>query len=111
AFALKYKRFEFRRHPLSIRGFPEDREQAEQHRKEAASLRRVLARHPFLASLALEGLPGFQRRTGAADDKVLDLFAIETANLILARILLIRFLEDHGFLGQKKYVCNGGVEA
>jgi N-6 DNA Methylase len=38
-------------------------------------------------------------------------FATETANLILARILLIRFFEDHGFFGEKKYVCNGGVEA
>ena len=39
------------------------------------------------------------------------MFAIETANLILARILLIRFFEDHGFFGPHRYVCNGGIAA
>jgi SAM-dependent methyltransferase len=46
-------------------------------------------------------------------------FSNETANLILARILLIRFLEDHGFFDssapdgpvRRRYLCNGGVAA
>jgi N-6 DNA Methylase len=45
------------------------------------------------------------------EGKLLEMFATETANLVLARILLIRFFEDHGFFGLHRYVCNGGVEA
>ena len=40
-----------------------------------------------------------------------EMFATETANLVLARILLIRFFEDHGFFGEHRYLCNGGVAA
>ena len=80
---------------------------------------------PALARLALDALPRFARHLGldagiAAEAAKIDrFFAIETANLILARILLIRFLEDHGFFDkttpdgavQRRYLCNGGVKA
>ncbi|MEO3415451.1 N-6 DNA methylase [Roseovarius sp. CAU 1744] len=39
------------------------------------------------------------------------MLATETANLVLARILLIRFFEDHKFFGEHRYLCNGGVHA
>lgn len=38
-------------------------------------------------------------------------FASETSNLLLARILMMRFLEDHGFFSEKRYISNGGVNA
>ncbi|QOX81068.1 N-6 DNA methylase (plasmid) [Trichlorobacter lovleyi] len=96
---------------LTIESAPSGLEAAREHDKEALSIRREFKKQPHMVILALEGLPAFQARTGA-DDKVLkELFAIETANLILARILLLRFFEDHGFFGNIKYVCNGGVEA
>jgi hypothetical protein len=96
---------------LTLTARPQGPEESHAHDKEARQLRRRLTRSPHVARLALEGLPAFQSRTGADDDKVHELFAIETANLILARVLLLRFFEDHGFFGEQRYICNGGVEA
>ena len=111
-FEAKYEVCEFTAYPLSVRGNPRSYEKTKTHDRDAATLRRYLAKHPMLSRLALQGLPDFRIRTGIADEnKVLELFATETANLVLARILLVRFLEDHGFFGTRKYVCNGGVKA
>jgi hypothetical protein len=75
-------------------------------------INRSLKRGGSIARLALDGLPQFRSRTNAGvEEKALEMFAIETANLILARILLIRFFEDHGFFGKHRYVCNGGIAA
>ena len=101
----------FDQHSLSIHGRPEGPQAAKKHDREAAKLRTLFSKSPYIARLALRGLPDFQSRTGVDDDKVNELFAIETANLILARVLLLRFFEDHGFFGDIRYVCNGGVEA
>jgi hypothetical protein len=93
------------------------------HRKDAAILRRYLAQQPALSRLALDAIPRFAERAGldlkTEFEKVERFFANETANLILARILLIRFLEDHGFFDvttadgprRRRYLCNGGVAA
>lgn len=96
---------------LSLRGMPRGNVQIRQHDRAAAYAKRQFAQNPSIARLAVHGLPAFQHRTGASDDKVQELFAIETANLILARVLLLRFLEDHGFFGTMHYICNGGVAA
>lgn len=110
-FSDEWEGFEFNAHSLTIKGKRKDRESVRRHNRQATLLRQEFSKSPSLARLALDGLPSFQQRTGC-DDKTLDeLFAIETANMILARVLLIRFFEDHGFFGKKKYVCNGGVEA
>ena len=110
-FGKKYGGFVFRPYPLSIRGNPRNLAETRTHDREAAKLRRFLAQHGTIARLALEGLPEFKARTGAQDEKIEVMFAAETANLVLARILLIRFLEDHAFFGEQKFVCNGGVQA
>ena len=40
------------------------------------------------------------------------LLASETASLLIARCLMLRFFEDHGFFGENiHYLCNGGVAA
>ena len=96
---------------LQLHGKPQGPEMVRAHDKASRELRRQFAKHPHIARLALDGLPMFQSRTGADDGKVEELFAIETANLILARVLLLRFFEDHGFFGQRRYICNGGIEA
>lgn len=95
----------FRLNGNSVYG-PED---ALKHDAEVAVLKANWLKKPALAKLALQWLPAFHERMGSK--KKDHHFAIETANLILARILLIRFFEDHGFFGEKKYVCNGGVKA
>jgi N-6 DNA Methylase len=51
------------------------------------------------------------RRTGSKltdSGKVVESFIYETASLIVSRMLMVRFSEDHGFL--KRYISNGGVE-
>ncbi|MBW4038938.1 MAG: SAM-dependent DNA methyltransferase [Acidobacteria bacterium] len=40
--------------------------------------------------------------------KAVESFIYETASLVMSRMLMIRFSEDHGFL--KRYISNGGVE-
>lgn len=102
----------FDSHTLNLRGTPHGAVQIRQHDRAAARIKRqYLAKNPAIARLAIEGLPAFQHRTGASDDDLHALFAIETANLILARVLLLRFFEDHGFFGDLHYICNGGIEA
>ncbi|GHU45648.1 hypothetical protein AGMMS50289_17280 [Betaproteobacteria bacterium] len=113
AFWLEFGKAEdgFDEHSLSLRGRPRGPDSARKHDREAARLKRIFAKSPHVARLALTGLPQFQSRTGVDDDKLHELFSIETANLILARVLLLRFFEDHGFFGDMRYVCNGGVAA
>jgi hypothetical protein len=40
--------------------------------------------------------------------KAVESFIYETASLIVSRMLMVRFSEDHGFL--KRYISNGGVQ-
>lgn len=111
-FKNKYNEYKFDAYNLSISGQPNTYEQTKSHAGDAARLNRKLKKAGSIARLTLDGLPEFRARVGVDDeDQVLELFAIETANLILARILLIRFFEDHGFFGPHRYVCNGGVAA
>lgn len=113
-FWQEYGRFAddgFEPHSLMLRGRPQGAEKIRQHDRAVARVKRQLAKTPSIARLAIHGLPSFQHQTGARDDKVQELFAIETANLILARVLLLRFFEDQGFFGPQHYLCNGGVEA
>jgi hypothetical protein len=125
AFGEKYAGFSFRAYPISIEGKTRDgREKDRAHRRDAALLRRYLVQTPALSRLTLDALPRFAERTGLDlrrdTEKLERFFANETANLVLARILLIRFLEDHGFFDEKaadgttirrRYLCNGGVKA
>src|SRR6185369_13465938 len=104
-------KWKFNPHLLTIDAKPRGPEATRQHHKDALVLRQEFKKNPAIARLALDGLPNFQARTGAEDKNLAELFSIETANLILARILLLRFFEDNGFFGEIKYVCNGGVEA
>ena len=123
-FGAKYDGYAFNAYPISINGKErKSREQEQAHRRESAMLRRYLVQTPAASRLTLDALPRFAERTGLKlpddIDKIERFFANETANLILARILLIRFLEDHGFFDvegpdgtqRRRYLCNGGVAA
>ena len=101
----------FEDHSLTLRSSPRGPDQVRRHDRESARLKRLFSKSPHVARLAVSGLPEFQARTGVEDAKLKELFAIETANLILARVLLLRFFEDHKFFGDTRYVCNGGVAA
>lgn len=102
---------DFDSNTLTLTGRPQGPTESRQHNRDSRELRRRFSKDPVVTRLALAGLPDFQARTGVSQDKLYTLFAIETGNLILTRILLLRFFEDHGFFGDKRYVCNGGVSA
>ena len=101
----------FDQHALTLHGKPLGPDQSRLHDRESARIRRVFVKNPRVARLAISGLNEFQARTGVDSEKLTELFSIETANLILARVLLLRFFEDHKFFGELKYICNGGVDA
>ena len=124
AFESEFGKAVFRAYPVSIESpAARGREKESEHRRASARLRRDFARRPAMARLTLETLPRFADRTGldqlTEGEKIERFFSNETANLILARILLIRFLEDHGFFDtstpdgpvRRRYLCNGGVAA
>ncbi len=123
AFRNDFHDANFTPYPVAIQGAPASREEAIAHRSAAQRLTRFLAEEPALSRLTMNGLPRFAERIGIdpanEPDKLETYFANETANLILARIRLIRFLEDHGFFDQetpdgtvrRRYLCNGGVQA
>jgi len=106
-----YKKWSFNPHLLTISASPQGPDASRQHHKDAVALRVQFKKNPYVVRLALDGIPSFQARTGAKDENLAELFSIESANLILARILLLRFFEDNGFFGEVRYVCNGGVNA
>jgi len=41
--------------------------------------------------------------------QAVETFVYETATLLVSRMLMIRFAEDHGFV--RKMLSNGGIEA
>ncbi|MHA6316524.1 N-6 DNA methylase [Altererythrobacter sp. CAU 1778] len=116
-FAEKYPDAAFDPYTLTATAKPDNYELAITYGGDVARLNRKLKKAGSIARLALDGLPEFKARVNAKENdakeekKVLEMFATETANLILARILLIRFFEDHGFFGANRFLCNGGVEA
>lgn len=101
----------FDSHTLTLTGAVKGAAEVRRHDRKAAKLRQEFSAKPEIARLAIQGLPAFQGRTGASKDTVQSLFAVETANLVLARVLLLRFLEDNGFFGKTRYLCNGGIKA
>lgn len=67
----------------------------------------------YAARMGIEGTISLlkPRRAGSKltdSGKVVESFIYETASLIVSRMLMVRFSEDHGFL--KRYISNGGVE-
>jgi N-6 DNA methylase len=111
-FRKKYNGCHFDPYSFRIVGQPNTYELTKSHAFDSARLTRIFKKAGTVARLALHEIPQFRGRSGADDEaQNFELFAIETANLILARILLIRFFEDHGFFGPHRYVCNGGILA
>jgi hypothetical protein len=100
--------------PFSIEGVSVQLDQQADHRRRQRELRQAYRRGPLSFRLAVEILPPLSARFGTdaqGRQKARDALVAETAGLILARILMLRFFEDHEFFGQRKYLCNGGIEA
>jgi len=114
AFRDTYGILEFHLDPFRLSGKEKEfnsRETFKQHRKDVHALLKVVRRNVAVAKLAYFTLPEYLERAKNDQDKALDLLAAETASLLLSRCMVLRFFEDHGFFGEKKYLCNGGVKA
>lgn len=88
----------------------------------------ILAIEPYAAAMKLETivLPrtaarmGFESKVSlllpvkdaknklTESGKAIESLGYETSSMILSRMLMIRFAEDHGLL--QRYICNGGIE-
>jgi len=111
---IEFQRFNDRGRPLRL-GAADAARYATDH---AAFAQKV---EPHLRALRIElvALPVYVAKMGldgaslAATDKkskrVAATFAYETASLVLSRMLMVRFSEDHHFL--KRQISNGGVAA
>jgi hypothetical protein len=83
-------------------------------RRDSKTLRNLYFASPKTFRLAFQTLPGLgcTNPTAAGDmDDAIKAIARDTASLLLSRALMLRFLEDHGFFGTSKYLCNGGLHA
>lgn len=110
AFEAEYGPYSFDAYGLTIKAKP--RLEQRRYGADVAKLNRRLRKAGSLSRLAIVGWPAFRARVSAKTEaQAQEMFAIETANLVLARILLIRFFEDHKFFGEHRYLCNGGVAA
>jgi len=111
-FQTTYGIREFHLDPFRLAGKAiNHREAFKQHRKDVHHLFKAVRRNVPLARLACFTLPEYLERAKNDQEKALDLLAAETASLLLSRCMVLRFFEDHGFFGEKKYLCNGGVKA
>lgn len=109
-FSAEYGPYTFDSHALTIKAQP--RLEQRRYGADVVRLNRRLRKAGSIARLAIVGWPQFRARISARDERqAQEMFATETANLVLARILLIRFFEDHKFFGENRYLCNGGVAA
>jgi hypothetical protein len=97
--------------PPVVHGSATGREEQAEMQIDSRNLRLALQRSRSVARLAVDVLPKFAQQNGIIAPGAYRRFAVESAHLLLARVLLIRFLEDNGFFGEKKYICNGGVQA
>ncbi len=115
-FEAEYGAYSFDSHALTIKAQP--RLEQRRYGADVARLNQRLRKAGSIARLAIVGWPQFRARVSIKEKtkekelaKAQEMFATETANLVLARILLIRFFEDHEFFGEHRYLCNGGVAA
>ena len=113
-FESKYGIREFHLDPFRLAGKDNrinSREAFKQHRKDVHALFKAVRPQCGHRAPRLLHLPEYLERAKNDQDKALDLLAAETASLLLSRCMVLRFFEDHGFFGEKKYLCNGGVKA
>ena len=117
AFAAEFGIREFHLDPFRLVGenLP-TREAVTRHRNAVAEFRRAVRGNPAAARLGCFTLAEYEARAKSETPlersrKAVALLAAETASLLIARCLMLRFFEDHGFFGENRYLCNGGVAA
>jgi hypothetical protein len=74
------------------------------------ALRRHWSKNPAAFTIAAIDIPRWMERFSGRE-RAVAVFRDETISLLVSRILMLRFFEDHGFFGKKRYLCNGGINA
>lgn len=117
AFAAEFGIVEFHLDPFRIVANElTTREAVTRHRAAVGELMRAVRAEPAAARLGCFTLQEYEARAKGEtpqerSEKAVTLLASETASLLIARCLMLRFFEDHGFFGKNRYLCNGGVAA
>lgn len=117
AFAQEFGIREFHLDPFRLVGenVP-NREAMKRHREAVAAFRRAVRDNHAAARLGCFTLAEYETRAkGETPEEksrnAVTLLASETASLLIARCIMLRFFEDHGFFDENRYLCNGGVAA
>jgi hypothetical protein len=117
AFEQEFGIEEFHLDPFRLvgRNLP-TREAVNRHREAVAELRRIVRDNLAAARLGCFTLAEYEAKAkGTTPEEksrnAVALLASETASLLIARCVMLRFFEDHGFFGHNRYLCNGGVAA
>jgi hypothetical protein len=117
AFEAEFGIQEFHLDPFRLAGanLP-TRDAVKRHQLAVAEFRRAVRDNPAAARLGCFTLAEYEARAkgDTPDEKsrnAVALLASETASLLIARCLMLRFFEDHGFFGANRYLSNGGVAA
>lgn len=79
-------------------------------RSSVARMRELYRLYPVAFQLEVEVVEAYRARA-KTEAQAEDLLKEETAALLLSRILMLRFFEDYGYFGPRRYLCNGGVAA
>lgn len=117
AFAQEFGIREFHLNPFRLVGenVP-NREAVKRHREAVAAFRHKVRDNHAAARLGCFTLAEYEDRAkgDSPEEKsrnAVTLLASETSSLLIARCVMLRFFEDHGFFGANRYLCNGGVAA
>ena len=117
AFAQEFGIREFHLSPFRLVGenVP-NREAVKRHREAVAAFRHTVRDNLAAARLGCFTLADYEARAkgDSPEEKgrnAVTLLASETSSLLIARCVMLRFFEDHGFFGENRYLCNSGVAA
>lgn len=95
--------------PFRIKSPQKNIDNLKSYREYASKLKQFYYKAPKTFHLVTELLPELNYESTPKD--AFKHVALNTSSLIFARILMLRFLEDHNFFGEKKYLSNGGIKA
>ncbi|MGB9886506.1 MAG: Eco57I restriction-modification methylase domain-containing protein [Moorellales bacterium] len=110
------RRPDFQYSPFELVGIPlyiHDRKQVKKYRELTKYFWHLYSSAPRIFRLAVSlGKRLAEAENDEERDRVWEELVFYTVLSLLSRILMLRFLEDHGFFGEgKKYLCNGGIRA
>jgi hypothetical protein len=110
-FRQKYPKVEMKTSPFKVVGVGSVVAQVRtEFREHVTRMREHWRKTPVAFTIETQLWEKYEARSeeeAEADELMIE----ETAALLLSRILMLRFFEDFGYFGDRRYLCNGGVAA